>query len=136
MMLRREMVKSVNANKKLESMQKDLEENIMSAHERKHRFLAAKKAKAAGHQVLDRTSVAVCIVDKAPIPESLETPSRRSNYIKYNITKGMTKWGTLQLLLPYKYLPHTWGQFFNLILLRDVAFWVLFNFSLQLSHRM
>jgi hypothetical protein len=69
MMLRREMVKSVNANKKLESMQKDLEENIMSAHERKHRFLAAKKAKAA--QILERTSVAVCIVDKAPISESL-----------------------------------------------------------------
>jgi hypothetical protein len=42
---------------------------------------------------------------------------------------------------PHNYYCHTstshtlWERFFNLILLRDVTSWVLFNFSLQLSHR-
>jgi len=49
MMLRREISKSLSAESKLESMQKKLEDKMMSAHERKSHFLAAKKAKAAEH---------------------------------------------------------------------------------------
>jgi len=49
MMLRREMAKSLNAGDQLESMQKKLEGKMELAHERKNRFLAAKKAKAAEH---------------------------------------------------------------------------------------
>jgi hypothetical protein len=85
MMLRREMVKSVNANKKLESMQKDLEEKIMSAHERKHRFLAAKKAKAAEHysstyerglEVL-KDKLAQDSVTKTKVDQKLESAEKR-----------------------------------------------------------
>ena len=49
MMLRREMAKTLSTEDKLESIQKKLEEKMELAHERKNRFLAAKKAKAAEH---------------------------------------------------------------------------------------
>jgi hypothetical protein len=56
MMMRREMTKSMTADEKIESMQKDLSKRMSSAQERKQMFIQAKRAKAAeyGSSISDR----------------------------------------------------------------------------------
>ena len=56
MMMRREMTKSMTADEKIESMQKDLSKRMFSAQERKQMFIQAKRAKAAeyGSSISDR----------------------------------------------------------------------------------
>ena len=54
--MRREMTKSMTADEKIESMQKDLSKRMSSAQERKQMFIQAKRAKAAeyGSSISDR----------------------------------------------------------------------------------
>ncbi len=85
MMMRREMTKAMNADEKLEDMQKRLSNKLSLAQERKDMFIQAKKAKAAeyGSSALDRGEEITKeressdIQQKTKLEEKLEAAAKR-----------------------------------------------------------